>query len=114
MTADIYVLPVIKTEHDSPSEPFIVSLSRADMARLKRRAAQWNLSVVEAAAMLLSDALAPRRERPPGPLVDVDMAISIGLSMVVPGPPSLIGSRGSAVRLAKEALDRAGYKIIPK
>lgn len=54
-----------------------------------------------------------RIEREP-PLITIEEAISMGLTMVVPGPPSLIGPHGSAVKQIKEALRLSGYEIVPK
>lgn len=66
MSAEIIILPIIRVERperSSMEEIVTLHLHPRDMARLRRRADLWNLTVVEAAEMLLSDALDPRSSK---------------------------------------------------
>lgn len=111
MRADIHVLAV--GNHQQLCEALALSLSEANAARLRRRALQWNVSPAAAAEMILADILNPKRKRRQARLIDPERAISMGLTMVVPGPASLVGPQGKAVKQVKEALRLAGYKIEP-
>ncbi len=64
--------------------------------------------------IIINPALLAHRKPAAGPLVKPREAISAGLSMVVEGPPSLIGPRGKAVNMVLEALERCGWKIEPR
>lgn len=63
MTAQILILPVVRVERDEDGRDVVVTLSRRDHARLKRRAVEWGLPLEEAASALLSQMLDPKGRR---------------------------------------------------
>lgn len=60
MSAEIFILPIVKVEREENCEGIVIALSRRDHGRLKRRAAEWGVSESWAASMMLSQALDPR------------------------------------------------------
>lgn len=48
------------------------------------------------------------------PLVEPALAVSMALSMMVPGPARLISPQGQLVRLILLGIRLAGYKIVPR
>lgn len=64
MSADIFILPIVRVDRDTDDAPnstvLRVTLKKADFSRLEKLAREWNLTDVEAAEMLLSEAIMGR------------------------------------------------------
>lgn len=59
MSADVIILPVIRTETVHDANDVRARLSDIDYGRLKRVAAGWSMTIEEAASAVLSGALKP-------------------------------------------------------
>jgi len=55
-----------------------------------------------------------KRQPTDRPWLEKNVAISMALSMMVPGPAGLIHPNGLLVRLILIALERTGWKIVPR
>lgn len=62
MSAEIIILPHVRVERSEPpaGSVMVLHLHPRDLARLRRRATEWNMTEVETAEALLSQALDPR------------------------------------------------------
>ena len=61
MAATIIILPVMRRPGEIDEHMLQIALGKRDFGRLQRQAAEWKISVEEAAAELVRRSLAPKK-----------------------------------------------------